>query len=68
MRKPKNRIIGDCDVCGKTLYAFGNPFVVVPYQAIYKRLLCHTTDPKTDCFTQYHIKNETVQVNEISKK
>ena len=68
MRRPKNRVIGDCDYCGKELHAFGTPFVVVPYQVIYKRLLCHRTDPKTDCFTLYHRKKETVEVNEISKK
>ena len=36
MRKPKNRIIGNCDWCGKELMAFGTPFVVEEHEVIYK--------------------------------
>ena len=58
MRKPKNRIIGNCDWCGKELLAFGTPFVVEEHEVIYKKFFCHTIKPETNCLYKHWAKKK----------
>jgi hypothetical protein len=68
MKKVKNRIIGDCDYCGKELHAFGTPFVVEPYKVIYKRFFCHTINPETNCLYKHWGIDQTKEVTAFDKK
>lgn len=65
MRRPKNRFLGHCHVCHKEIHAFGTPFIVEPENVIYKRYICHTANPKTDCLSvHWNIDQKTENVTQ----
>ena len=51
--KIKNAHIGHCAYCSKEIWRSEPGWVVMPRDAIYKDYLCHTINPKTDCFNLY---------------
>jgi len=53
--KIKNAHIGNCAFCNKEIWRAEKGWIVQPRDAIYKEFLCHTIDPKTDCFAKYNV-------------
>jgi len=51
--KIKPGLLGKCTVCSKEIWRQEGGWVVEEYDAIYKRYLCHTANPETDCLQKH---------------